>query len=348
MGAAVLADIMRDQPEFWIRWAVGGLRCAGAGALLAALLGSCAPRPPASTQPSRLPCLLPLLLPQQGRLGGGPAPGTAKVRRPGLLTGVRPSLFLLYYTALGGVVYVKRCALHAKAERPVLCVLSSNVAHSIAREAVKNALDAMQMRGRMRGAMIRWDHAKRHGAVHQAAAAQARAATEHTKRGCCRQIGSVAVDGTKKRIRYAEGGQAVRIRRRGVIQNRCCAKSGTGKEELRLALAGGAGWGRHGLGGPAAARLAAHTHTMGATHGRAGRGGRWHGWYCTRRAHCARGGPKSGEGENQMVRKFVGSRCPRNECLGWFRGSKKGTPGTQGMPAAQLGAYSRLKALWLV
>ena len=260
MGAAVLADIMRDQPEFWIRWAVGGLRCAGAGALLAALLGSCAPRPPASTQPSRLPCLLPLLLPQQGRLGGGPAPGTAKVRRPGLLTGVRPSLFLLYYTALGGVVYVKRCALHAKAERPVLCVLSSNVAHSIAREAVKNALDAMQMRGRMRGAMIRWDHAKRHGAVHQAAAAQARAATEHTKRGCCRQIGSVAVDGTKKRIRYAEGGQAVRIRRRGVIQNRCCAKSGTGKEEL------GCGVGAARVGGPSRCQAGCtHTHNGGYT-----------------------------------------------------------------------------------
>ena len=29
MGAAVLADIMRDQPEFWIRWAAGRQGCGG-------------------------------------------------------------------------------------------------------------------------------------------------------------------------------------------------------------------------------------------------------------------------------------------------------------------------------
>lgn len=91
------------------------------------------------------------------------------------------------------------------------------------------------------------------------------------------------------------------------------------------------GWSWQGCGvgaarvGPAPARLAAHTHNGDYTR-TAGRSGWWHGWGTVlhKGARCAGRGPKSGEGGNQLVQRFVGSCCPRNECLGWFRGSKTG------------------------
>lgn len=82
-GAAVLADIMREQPEFWVRWAQGGGR-RGVGAACAC--PACAERlwicchgaaPPAQ------PLCLPLHPLQQGRVAGRPAPRAEEVRRPG-------------------------------------------------------------------------------------------------------------------------------------------------------------------------------------------------------------------------------------------------------------------------